>query len=97
MITSSSLSDVLWAGHGGAVKDGGRANAILTIPCQMMVVTSLNLETSMKLSFLLFGHRFGSPDDVIVARGDIRFLTDGYFGDKSFNDSLESEFARGVC
>ncbi|KAH8901229.1 calcium-dependent phosphotriesterase [Thozetella sp. PMI_491] len=43
-----------------------------------------------------FGHRFNSPNDVVITRGGVAYFTDGYYGYDNFNDTLKPELPNGV-
>ncbi|KPI37663.1 Gluconolactonase [Cyphellophora attinorum] len=43
-----------------------------------------------------YGHRFNSPNDVVVSDTGRAYFTDGYYGRDNFKDSLEPELANGV-
>lgn len=43
-----------------------------------------------------FGHRFNSPNDVVITRDSVAYFTDGYYGYDNFNDTIKPELANGV-
>ncbi|KAL2207289.1 hypothetical protein CC79DRAFT_1321402 [Sarocladium strictum] len=43
-----------------------------------------------------FGHRLSSPNDVVITRDGVAYITDGYYGHNNFNDTLRPEIANGV-
>jgi len=53
------------------------------------------LKTEVVLNNFL-GHRFNSPNDVVITRDGVAFFTDGYYGFDNFNDTLAPELANGV-
>lgn len=55
----------------------------------------ITLQTEVVLNNFL-GHRFNSPNDVVITRRGVVFFTDGYYGFDNFNDTLPPELANGV-
>ncbi|CAJ0538651.1 Ff.00g066590.m01.CDS01 [Fusarium sp. VM40] len=43
-----------------------------------------------------YGHRFNSPNDVVITRDAVVYFTDGYYGYDNFNDTLKPELANGL-
>lgn len=60
----------------------------------------LTLKTEVVLNNF-FGHRFNSPNDVVITEESVAFFTDGYFGFDNFNDTLPRSSATacgaGTC
>jgi gluconolactonase len=75
---------VYWAQEGNFTNPGG-----------IVRMDPLTLETEVVLNNFL-GHRFNSPNDVVITRDGIAFFTDGYYGYANFNDTIEPELANGV-
>ncbi|KAK0763347.1 hypothetical protein N5P37_004334 [Trichoderma harzianum] len=75
---------VYWAQEGNYTHPGG-----------IVRMNPLTLETEVVLNNFL-GHRFNSPNDVVITRGRVAFFTDGYYGFDNFNDTLKPELANGI-
>jgi gluconolactonase len=54
-----------------------------------------NLTTQVVLNNY-FGHRFNSPNDVVISSKGIAYFTDGYYGHDNFNDTIKPQLANGV-
>ncbi|RSM14790.1 hypothetical protein CDV31_005224 [Fusarium ambrosium] len=66
-----------------------------TVPGGIVRMDPLDLKTEVVLNNF-FGHRFNSPNDIVIKRDGVAFFTDGYYGYDNFNDTLEPELANGV-
>lgn len=66
-----------------------------TVPGGIVRMDPLSLETEVVLNNW-FGHRFNSPNDVVITRDGVAYFTDGYYGYENFNDTLKPELANGV-
>lgn len=66
-----------------------------TVPGGIVRMDPLTLETEVVLNNWL-GHRFNSPNDVVITRDSVAYFTDGYYGFANFNDTLKPEIANGV-
>ncbi|KAF6815117.1 gluconolactonase precursor [Colletotrichum plurivorum] len=80
----SPRSHVYWAHEGN-----------YTVPSGIVRMDPRTLETEMVLNNF-FGHRFNSPNDVVITRDGVAYFTDGYYGFDNFNDTLRPELANGV-
>jgi gluconolactonase len=79
--------------HNGSVYWAQEGN--YTVPGGVVRMDPLTLETEVVLNNFL-GHRFNSPNDIVISRSGIAFFTDGYYGFDNFNDTLKPELANGV-
>ncbi|KAI8289519.1 hypothetical protein K4K60_008448 [Colletotrichum sp. SAR11_57] len=75
---------VYWAQEGNYTNPGG-----------IVRMNPVTLETEIVLNNF-FGHRFNSPNDVVITRDGVAYFTDGYYGYDNFNDTLKPELANGV-
>lgn len=75
---------VYWAQEGNYTNPGG-----------IVRMDPLSLKTEVVLNNF-FGHRFNSPNDVVVTKDGVAYFTDGYYGYDNFNDTLKPELANGV-
>ncbi|KAH0436153.1 hypothetical protein CcaCcLH18_04443 [Colletotrichum camelliae] len=75
---------VYWAQEGNYTDPGG-----------IVRMDSVTLETEVVLNNF-FGHRFNSPNDVVITRDGVAYFTDGYYGFDNFNDTLKPELTNGV-
>lgn len=66
-----------------------------TVPGGIVRMDPLTLQTEVVLNNF-YGHRFNSPNDVVITRDGVAYFTDGYYGWDNFNDSLKPELANGV-
>lgn len=66
-----------------------------TVPGGIVRMDPLTLETKVVLNNWL-GHRFNSPNDIVITRDSIAYFTDGYYGFTNSNDTLKPEIANGV-
>ncbi|KAF5009770.1 hypothetical protein FDECE_4043 [Fusarium decemcellulare] len=79
--------------HEGSVYWAQEGN--YTVPGGIVRMNPLTLETEVVLNNF-YGHRFNSPNDVVITRDKVAYFTDGYYGFDNFNDTLEPELANGV-
>ncbi|KEZ43380.1 Uncharacterized protein SAPIO_CDS4844 [Scedosporium apiospermum] len=66
-----------------------------TVPGGIVRMDPLTLSTEVVLNNF-YGHRFNSPNDVVITRDKVAYFTDGYYGYDNFNDTLKPELANGV-
>ena len=66
-----------------------------TVPGGIVRMDPRTLQTEVVLNNF-FGHRFNSPNDVVITRDGVAYFTDGYYGFDNFNDTLKPELANGV-
>ncbi|KAG6354475.1 hypothetical protein INS49_004492 [Diaporthe citri] len=66
-----------------------------TTPGGIVRMDPVTLQTDVVLNNFM-GHRFNSPNDVVVTRSGIAYFTDGYYGFDNFNDTLRPELANGL-
>lgn len=79
--------------HNGSIYWAQEGN--FTEPGAIVKMNPVTLETEVVMNNYL-GHRFNSPNDVVITRDGKVFFTDGYYGYDNFNDTLEPELANGV-
>ncbi|KAJ3548287.1 hypothetical protein NM208_g1100 [Fusarium decemcellulare] len=79
--------------HEGSVYWAQEGN--YTVPGGIVRMNPLTLETKVVLNNF-YGHRFNSPNDVVITRDKVAYFTDGYYGFDNFHDTLEPELANGV-
>lgn len=79
--------------HNGSVYWAHEGN--YTVPGGIVRMDPLTLRTEVVLNNF-FGHRFNSPNDVVITRAGVAYFTDGYYGYDNFNDTLKPELANGV-
>lgn len=79
--------------HNGSVYWTHEGN--YTVPGGIVRMDPVTLETEVVLNNW-FGHRFNSPNDVVITRDGVAYFTDGYYGYDNFNDTLKPELANGV-
>ncbi|EXL47726.1 hypothetical protein FOCG_11877 [Fusarium oxysporum f. sp. radicis-lycopersici 26381] len=66
-----------------------------TVPGGITRMDPLTLKTEVVLNNF-YGHRFNSPNDVVITRDGVAYFTDGYYGYDNFNDTLKPELANGL-
>lgn len=66
-----------------------------SVPGGIVCMNASTLETRV-VQNNFYGHRFNSPNDIVVSDGGMVYFTDGYYGRDNFKDSLEPELANGV-
>ncbi|TVY77467.1 Gluconolactonase [Fusarium oxysporum f. sp. cubense] len=76
--------DIYWAQEGN-----------YTVPGGITRMDPLTLKTEVVLNNF-YGHRFNSPNDVVITRDGVAYFTDGYYGYDNFNDTLKPELANGL-
>ncbi|KAH6874452.1 hypothetical protein B0T10DRAFT_465752 [Thelonectria olida] len=79
--------------HNGSVYWAQEGN--YTVPGGIVRMDPTSLETEVVLNNF-FGHRFNSPNDVVITRDAVAYFTDGYYGFDNFNDTVKPELANGV-
>ena len=79
--------------HNGSVYWAHEGN--YTVPGGIVRMDPMTLETEVVLNNW-FGHRFNSPNDVVITRDGVAYFTDGYYGYDNFNDTIKPELANGV-
>ncbi|KAL0930054.1 gluconolactonase precursor [Colletotrichum truncatum] len=79
--------------HNGSVYWAQEGN--YTVPGGIVKMDPVTLQTEVVLNNF-FGHRFNSPNDVVITRDGVAYFTDGYYGYDNFNDTLKPELANGV-
>ncbi|KAH7329676.1 hypothetical protein B0I35DRAFT_48481 [Stachybotrys elegans] len=79
--------------HNGSVYWAQEGN--YTVPGGVVRMDPVTLKTEVVLNNW-FGHRFNSPNDVVITRDGVAYFTDGYYGYDNFNDTLKPELANGV-
>ncbi|KAH7038368.1 uncharacterized protein B0I36DRAFT_236248 [Microdochium trichocladiopsis] len=79
--------------HDGAVYWQQEGN--YTTPGGIVRMDPLTLKTAVVLNNYL-GHRFNSPNDVVMTKRGVAYFTDGYYGFDNFNDTIKPEMANGV-
>lgn len=79
--------------HNGSVYWAQEGN--YTVPGGIVRMDPVTLETEVVLNNW-FGHRFNSPNDIVITRDGTCFFSDGYYGYDNFNDTLKPELANGV-
>jgi len=75
---------IYWAQEGNYTTPGG-----------IVKMNPLTLETKVVLNNFM-GHRFNSPNDVVITKSGVAYFTDGYYGWDNFNDTVKPEMANGV-
>ncbi|KAM0490109.1 hypothetical protein ACHAP8_011883 [Fusarium lateritium] len=66
-----------------------------TTPGGIVKMNPQTLKTEVVLNNFM-GHRFNSPNDVVITKSGIAYFTDGYYGYDNFNDTVKPEMANGV-
>ncbi|KAI1852209.1 hypothetical protein JX265_013062 [Neoarthrinium moseri] len=66
-----------------------------TVPGGIVKMDPLTLKTEVVLNNW-FGHRFNSPNDIVIDNDDVAYFTDGYYGYDTFKTTLNPELANGV-
>lgn len=66
-----------------------------SVPGGVVTMNVSTLETQV-VQNNFYGHRFNSPNDIVVSDKGLVYFTDGYYGKDNFNDSLKPELANGV-
>ncbi|SCV60335.1 uncharacterized protein FFFS_14904 [Fusarium fujikuroi] len=66
-----------------------------TVPGGITRMDPLSLKTEVVLNNF-YGHRFNSPNDVVITRDGVAYFTDGYYGYDNFNDTIKPELANGL-
>lgn len=79
--------------HKGSVYWAQEGN--YTVPGGIVRMDPQTLRTEFVLNNFL-GHRFNSPNDVVITREGVAFFTDGYYGFDNFNDTLKPALANGI-
>ncbi|KAF9879303.1 hypothetical protein CkaCkLH20_03536 [Colletotrichum karsti] len=79
--------------HNGSVYWAQEGN--FTSPGGLVRMDPVTLKTEVVLNNFL-GHRFNSPNDVVITKDGVAYFTDGYYGFDNFNDTLKPELANGV-
>ncbi|KAG9196874.1 hypothetical protein G6514_003203 [Epicoccum nigrum] len=79
--------------HNGSIFWAQEGN--YTVPGGIVRMDPITLKTEVVLNNFL-GHRFNSPNDIVVTANGITYFTDGYYGFDNFNDTLKPELANGV-
>jgi gluconolactonase len=79
--------------HNGSIYFAQEGN--YTVPGGIVKMDPITLETEVVLNNW-YGHRFNSPNDVVITRDGVAYFTDGYYGYDNFNDTLKPELANGV-
>ncbi|KAH7261657.1 hypothetical protein BKA59DRAFT_518642 [Fusarium tricinctum] len=79
--------------HKGAIYWAQEGN--YTVPGGITRMDPLTLKTEVVLNNF-YGHRFNSPNDVVITRDGVAYFTDGYYGYDNFNDTLKPELANGL-
>ncbi|KAK7710094.1 hypothetical protein SLS63_013060 [Diaporthe eres] len=79
--------------HNGSVYWAQEGNH--TTPGGIVRMDPVTLQTEVVLNNFM-GHRFNSPNDVVVTHGGVAYFTDGYYGFENFNDTLKPELANGL-
>lgn len=79
--------------HNGSIYWAQEGN--YTTPGGIVRMDPATLRTEVVLNNFL-GHRFNSPNDVVVTRRGVVYFTDGYYGFDNFNDTLPPELANGL-
>ncbi|SCO36995.1 uncharacterized protein FFNC_05392 [Fusarium fujikuroi] len=69
--------------------------AVFTVPGGITRMDPLSLKTEVVLNNF-YGHRFNSPNDVVITRDGVAYFTDGYYGYDNFNDTIKPELANGL-
>ncbi|KAK8104688.1 uncharacterized protein PG998_011721 [Apiospora kogelbergensis] len=75
---------VYWAQEGNYTTPGG-----------IVRMNPITLQTEVVLNNFM-GHRFNSPNDVVITKSGVAYFTDGYYGFANFNDTIKPELANGV-
>ncbi|KAF4345539.1 gluconolactonase precursor [Fusarium beomiforme] len=79
--------------HKGSIYWAQEGN--FTVPGGITRMDPLTLKTEVVLNNF-YGHRFNSPNDVVITRDGVAYFTDGYYGYDNFNDTLKPELANGL-
>lgn len=79
--------------HNGSVYFAQEGNH--TTPGGIVRMDPMTLKTEVVLNNFL-GHRFNSPNDIVITKSGIAFFTDGYYGYATFNSTIKPEVANGV-
>jgi sugar lactone lactonase YvrE len=79
--------------HNGSVYWAQEGN--YTTPGGIVRMNPVTLQTEVVLNNFM-GHRFNSPNDVVITRRGVVYFTDGYYGFDNFNDTLRPELANGL-
>lgn len=79
--------------HNGSVYFAQEGN--FTTPGGIVRMDPITLKTEVVLNNFL-GHRFNSPNDIVITKGGVAFFTDGYYGYATFNSTIKPEVANGV-
>ncbi|KAF9760805.1 hypothetical protein IL306_004115 [Fusarium sp. DS 682] len=79
--------------HNGSIYWAQEGN--YTTPGGIVKMNPQTLETEVVLNNFM-GHRFNSPNDVVITKSGVAFFTDGYYGYDNFNDTVKPEMANGV-
>lgn len=67
----------------------------VTVPGGIVRMDPITLQTEVVLNNF-YGHRFNSPNDVVITTDSIAYFTDGYYGWDNFRDTERPELANGV-
>ncbi|RDL34697.1 Uncharacterized protein BP5553_07825 [Venustampulla echinocandica] len=75
---------VFWAQEGNYTNPGG-----------VVRMDPITLKTQV-VQNNFYGHRFNSPNDIVITKTGATYFTDGYYGTDNFNDSLPALLANGI-
>ncbi|KAI5456068.1 hypothetical protein BGZ63DRAFT_475887 [Mariannaea sp. PMI_226] len=79
--------------HNGTIYWAQEGN--YTVPGGLVRMNPVTLQTEVVLNNF-FGHRFNSPNDVVITRDSVAYFTDGYYGFDNFNDTIKPELTNGL-
>ncbi|KFY80525.1 hypothetical protein V499_00629 [Pseudogymnoascus sp. VKM F-103] len=75
---------VFWAQEGNYTNPGG-----------IVKMDPFSLKTEV-VQNNFYGHRYNSPNDLVITNTGTAFFTDGYYGQDNFNDTLPAQLANGI-
>jgi len=79
--------------HNGSIFWAQEGN--VTMPGGVVKMDPITLKTeTVQNNF--YGHRYNSPNDIVITKDGMTFFTDGYYGKDNFNSSVDPQLANGV-